>query len=82
MNDLDRQAIDVISSALESGVDVAAFLATALCAIAAREGGVEEVLRNRPGSWEAMHIRGLMEGTVGPYGEELGRYRVDLTEEN
>lgn len=82
MNDLDRQAVDVISRALESGVDVAAFLANALCTVAASEGGTDAVLRNRPSSWEAMHIRGLMEGTVGPYGEELDRYRIDMTEEN
>lgn len=82
MTDLNQRAAAVIAEALEGGVDVAAFLATALCTVAARKGGVEEVLRNRPGSWEAGHIRGLMEGTVGPYGEDLERYRVELTEGN
>jgi hypothetical protein len=75
MSDLNRQAAAVIAAALADGVDVAEFVANALCRVAAAEGGIEEVLRNRPGSWEAGHVRNLMEGTVGPNGEDLHSYR-------
>ncbi|MFE2314193.1 hypothetical protein ACFXC8_13520 [Streptomyces sp. NPDC059441] len=76
MDNLTRRAADVIAEALEDGRDVAEFLAHALCTVAAKEGGIEEVLRNRSGSWEAGHLRNLMEGTVGPNGEDLDRYRT------
>lgn len=70
----DRVA-DAITEALDNGRDVAEFVAHALCQVAAAEGGIEEVLRNRSGSWEAGHVRSLMEGTVGPDGEGLDAYR-------
>ncbi|MEU3279243.1 DUF6303 family protein [Streptomyces antibioticus] len=81
MDNLTRRAADVIAEALEDGRDVAEFLAHALCYVAAKEGGTEEVLRNRSGSWEAGHVRNLMEGTVGPYGEGLDGYRQDAEPE-
>ncbi|MFM9815635.1 DUF6303 family protein [Streptomyces scabiei] len=77
MDDRNRRAAAAITDALDDGVDVAEFLAHALCTVAAKEGGIEEVLRNRSGSWEAGHIRSLMEGTVGPDGEGLAMYRQD-----
>src|SRR5689334_5382087 len=77
MDNLIRRAADVIAEALEEGRDVTEFLAHALCTVAAKEGGTEEVLRNRPGSWEAGYIRSLMEGTVGPDGEGLAVYRQE-----
>lgn len=77
MDDRNRRAAAAITDALDDGVDVAEFLANALCTVAAKEGGIEEVLRNRSGSWEAGHIRSLMEGTVGPDGEGLAMYRKD-----
>ena len=76
MDDRNRRAAAVIAEALDDGVDVAEFLAHALCTVAAKEGGIEEVLRNRSGSWEAGHVRNLMEGTVGPDGEGLDMYRA------
>ncbi|MFE4574627.1 hypothetical protein [Streptomyces chartreusis] len=79
MDDLTRRAADAIAEALDNGVDVAEFVAHALCRVAADEGGIEEVLRNRSGSWEAGHVRSLMEGTVGPDGEGLEMYRDDET---
>lgn len=88
MDDRNSRAAAIITEALEDGVDVAEFLAHALCTVAAKEGGIEEVLRNRSGSWEAGHIRNLMEGTVGPNGEDLDRFRAedlatsDTNEEN
>lgn len=47
-----RRAIAAIAEALDDGGDVAEFLAHARCTVAAQEGGVEEVLRNRSGSAE------------------------------
>jgi hypothetical protein len=75
-DEMMRQAVDAIAGALDEGIDVAEFLAHALCTVAADEGGIEEVLRNRSGSWEAGHVRNLMEGTVGPDGEHLAMYRT------
>lgn len=75
MDDLTRRTAADIWEALDDGVDVAEFLAHALCQVAAEQGGIEEVLRNRSGSWEAGHVRNLMEGTVGPDGEGLAMYR-------
>ncbi|WP_405425539.1 hypothetical protein [Streptomyces erythrochromogenes] len=65
-----------ITEALHDGHDIAEFIAHALCQVAADEGGIEEVLRNRSGSWEAGHVRSLMEGTAGPDGEGLEAYRT------
>lgn len=76
MDTTTRQAVDAITAALREGRDVAEVLAHALCYVAAAEGGIEAVLRNRSGSWEAGHVRNLMEGTVGPDGEHLDDYRV------
>jgi hypothetical protein len=70
-----QQAVAAITAALHEGRDVAEFLAHALAYVAAAEGGIEEVLRNRSGSWEAGHLRSLLEGTVGPDGEHLDGYR-------
>jgi hypothetical protein len=75
MDTTTRQAVEAITAALREGNDVAEFLAHALCYVAAAEGGTEEVLRNRPGSWEADHVRRLMAGTVGETGEHLDHYR-------
>jgi hypothetical protein len=75
LDNATRQAVAAITTALNSRVDVAEFLAHALCYVAAAEGGIEEVLRNRPGSWEAEHVRRLMEGTAGLDGEHLDNYR-------
>jgi hypothetical protein len=74
-----RQAAAAITAALHQGHDVGEFLAHALCYVAAAEGSTEEVLRNRPGSWEAEHARALMTGTVGESGEHLDAYRTDTT---
>ena len=76
-----RRTADAITEALDEGRDVAEFLAHALCYVAAKEGGTEEVLCNRSGSWEAGHVRSLMEGTVGPDAEALDWYRKDAEPE-
>jgi hypothetical protein len=74
MDATTRQAVDAITAALHEGRDVAEFLAHALCyAAATEEDGIEAVLRNRSGSWEAELVRRLMEGTAG---DTLDAYRV------
>lgn len=45
--------------------------------VAAAEGGIDAVLRNRPDSWEAAAVRQLMAGTVGEDEEHLDGYRED-----
>lgn len=70
-----RQAVAAITAALTEGRDVGEFLAHSLCYVAAGEGSIGAVLRNRPGSWEAGLIRQLMAGTVGEDGEHLDAYR-------
>jgi hypothetical protein len=77
MDATTRQAVTAITAALQEGHDVAEFLAHALCYVAAQQGGIDAVLRNRPGSWEADHVRRLMAGTVGEDGEHLSSYRQD-----
>jgi hypothetical protein len=67
--------MDAITTALQEGCDVGEFLANALCYVAAAEGGIAEVLRNRPGSGEAETARRLMAGTAGEDGEYLSSYR-------
>lgn len=42
-----------------NGDDVADFLAGAITCAARDAGGVEQLLRRRPGSWEAEHVRAL-----------------------
>jgi len=72
---ITQLAVTAISETLHDGRDVAEFLAHALCYVAAEKGGIEGVLRNRPDSWEAEHVRALMAGTVGEDGEHLDLYR-------
>lgn len=63
---------------LASGYDVAEQIAHVLCAVAATEpDGVASITRNRPGSWEADHLDGLIRGTAGEYGEYLDDFRKD-----
>lgn len=67
---------------LASGYDVAEMLAHTLCTVAAGEAdGIDAITRNRPGSWEADHINGLIRGTAGEYGEHLDQYREDTTDD-
>lgn len=77
MLDQNTQKIaDGITGALRDRRDVAEVIAHALCQVAAAEGGIDVVVRNRPGSWEAGHVYRLMAGTVGEDGEDLDRFRA------
>ena len=54
---------DLLQAALVThGFDVADLVANALVMVAEREGGLEEPLRVRTGSWEAAACRSLIAG--------------------
>ncbi len=63
---------------LAAGYDVAEQLGHTLCTVAAGEpDGIDAITRNRPGSWEAAHINGLIRGTAGHAGEYLAEFREE-----
>lgn len=68
-------AAELILAAHGAGHDIAEWLAAALAQAAARLGSTEALLANRPGSWEASHVRALLAGTVGDDDEHLPAYR-------
>jgi hypothetical protein len=70
----DRAVVEQMVAAAASGTDFAEWLAVALARTAARLGSTEALLAARPGSWEAGHVRALLEGTVGPDDEHLSAY--------
>ena len=68
-------AVAALRTAVDDGVDVGEFIATALARLAA-ERGSSASLFNRPGSWEAGLVRQLVSGTVGgPGDEDFSAYR-------
>ncbi len=71
----DCQMLAALRTAHGAGEDVAETVARALARLAAELGGSAEVIRNRPGSWEAAAVAELLRGTVGPDGEGLDMYR-------
>jgi hypothetical protein len=75
MSGHDTQMLAALRTAHASGEDVAETIARALARLAAELGGSEQVLRNRPGSWEAAVAEQLLVGTVGPDGEGLDMYQ-------
>jgi hypothetical protein len=58
-------------------VDFADLIAEVITAVAANLGSIETLLAGRPGSWEADHVRGLLEGTAGYDHTALMRYRTE-----
>jgi hypothetical protein len=75
MSGHDYQILTALRSAHAAGEDVAETIARALARLAAELGGTWQVLRNRPGSWEAAHVAELLRGTVGG-GDALDMYRT------
>jgi hypothetical protein len=67
-------AVSAVLEAHHCGQDVGEFTARVLAAAAAEVGGSEELLSNRPGSWEADLVRRLLRATVGESDEHLGDY--------
>lgn len=58
-------------------VDFADALAHILASVTANVGSIDTLLAGRWGSWEADAVRTLVDGTVGPDGEQLPYYRTD-----
>ncbi len=71
MSGHDHQLLAALRTARAAGEDVAETIARALARLAAELGSSFAVLANRPGSWEASHIRGLLAGTLGEGDEDL-----------
>jgi len=77
MSELDytRAAVAAIRRAVEAEQDFAGWLAGVLATVAAhQERGSHALTAGRPGSWEADHLRRLLDGTVGEDGSMLGYY--------
>ena len=68
-------AVDAILAAVERESDFGGWLAGVLAAAAAELGSSDALVAGRPGSWEAAHVRGLVNGTVGWGDEWLATHR-------
>lgn len=70
--DLTRVAIEACDEILRAGeVDLPGWLAGVLASTAARHGSSWALVDARPGSWEAPHILGLVQGLIGLDDEDL-----------
>lgn len=58
--------------------DFGGWLAGVLATVAADLGSTHALVAGRPGSWEAEHVRGLVNGTVGWDDEYLEHYKTPL----
>lgn len=67
----------ILVGAHTHGYDVAEFVAHGAAYAANHLGGTDELLANRPGSWEAHDLRELLVGTVGPDDEMLHTYPIE-----
>jgi hypothetical protein len=64
---LGAAARAIFTAAVDAHVEFAGWLAAALADVArGYPGHADRVLTERPGSWEAAHVRGLITGTLGP----------------
>lgn len=78
-------AIDLALRAHDLGYDMGEWMAMVACGAGARlkdqaedpryASAIARFLANRPGSWEASHVRNLMIGTIGEDESGLGPYR-------
>lgn len=74
MSGSDRQLLAALRTAHAAGEDVGETIARALARLAAEVGGTHEVIKARPGSWEAALVADLLRGTVGPDDGNLPLY--------
>ncbi len=74
MTETERRATEAVLAAHQAGLDIAEWVAGVLARAAATLGSTEALLANRPGSWEAGHVRRLLAGTVGEDDEYLPAY--------
>jgi hypothetical protein len=64
-----------ILAAARTEHDFGGWLAHTLATVAAELGSTHALTAGRPGSWEAEHVRGLVNGTVGWDDEYLTDYK-------
>jgi hypothetical protein len=57
-----------------AGEDLGETIARALARLAVEVGGSFEVIKARPGSWEAPLVAEMLRGTVGPDDENLAAH--------
>ena len=76
--DYTSHAHNAILVAVRAEHDVGGWLAGVLVTVAADLGSTHALVAGRPGSWEAEHVRGLVNGTVGWDDEYLERYKTPL----
>lgn len=73
--DYTKHARDAILAAVRDQHDFGGWLASVLSSVAADLGSSDALTAGRPGPWEAAHVRGLVNGTVGWGDEFLADYR-------
>jgi hypothetical protein len=76
--DYTTDAHAAILAAVREQHDFGGWLAGVLASVAADLGSTDALTAGRPGSWEAEHVRGLANGTVGWNDEYLADYRRHL----
>lgn len=70
-----RDARAAIRAAVGHEPDFGGWLAELLASVAAELGSTDALIASRPGSWEAAHVRGLVNGTVGWDDDHLAKYK-------
>jgi hypothetical protein len=76
-----EDAYRAILAAARTEHDFAGWLARVLADVSGQLGSHYTLVQGRPGSWEASHITGLMQGTVGADDEYLPPPRHKLTDD-
>ena len=76
--DYTKEAHAAILAAVREQHDFGGWLAGVLATVAADLGSTEALTAGRPGSWEAEHVRGLVNGTVGWGDEFLADYKDQM----
>jgi hypothetical protein len=76
--DYTQQAEKAVLAAVLAEPDFGGWLAGVLARVAAHLGSTTALTVGRPGSWEAQHVQGLANGTVGWDDEYLDEYKEPL----
>jgi hypothetical protein len=77
-SDYTTDAHTAILTAVREKHDFGGWLAGVLASVAADLGSTSALTAGRTGSWEAEHVRGLANGTVGWDDEYLNDYKAPL----
>ncbi len=76
-DELMADAVEVLTNAARHAHDFPELLTHAVASAAANMGGIEELLADRPGSWEAAKVRDMLQSTVGHDEQYLYEYRTE-----